>query len=116
MICPLVTFSRTALEDYGLDLSSDDASSFNDNEQSAGQEQPSNWPEQRLALLRQLIPAFAALEQEKKETARLGKPAGTYDDAFTVRNKDCRAIKLPWIFQGAPLSYNGAPRNIQGNQ
>ena len=26
-----------------------------------------------------------------------------------------RAVKLPWIFPGAPLSFNGAPGNIQGN-
>ena len=24
-------------------------------------------------------------------------------------------IKLPWIFPGAPLTFNGAPENIQGN-
>ena len=29
-------------------------------------------------------------------------------------NKD-RAVKLPWIFLGAPLTFNGASRNIQGN-
>ena len=27
----------------------------------------------------------------------------------------CRAAKLPWIFLGAPLNFNGAPGNIQGN-
>ena len=26
-----------------------------------------------------------------------------------------RAVKLPWIFPGAPLKVNGAPGNIQGN-
>ena len=26
-----------------------------------------------------------------------------------------RAVKLPWIFPGAPLTFNGAPGNIQGN-
>ena len=26
-----------------------------------------------------------------------------------------RAVKLPWIFLGAPLIFNGAPGNIQGN-
>ena len=25
-----------------------------------------------------------------------------------------KAVKLPWIFPGAPLSFNGAPGNIQG--
>ena len=24
-------------------------------------------------------------------------------------------VKLPWIFPGAPLNFNGAPGNIQGN-
>ena len=24
-------------------------------------------------------------------------------------------VKLPWIFPGAPLKINGAPRKIQGN-
>ena len=27
----------------------------------------------------------------------------------------CSAVKLPWIFPGAPLNFNGAPGNIQGN-
>ena len=27
----------------------------------------------------------------------------------------CRALKLPWIFPGAPLIFNGATGNIQGN-
>ena len=26
-----------------------------------------------------------------------------------------RAVKLPWIFLAAPLTFNGAPGNIQGN-
>ena len=26
-----------------------------------------------------------------------------------------RAVKLPWIFLGAPLIFNGAPANIQGS-
>ena len=26
-----------------------------------------------------------------------------------------RVVKLPWIFPGAPLKFNGAPGNIQGN-
>ena len=26
-----------------------------------------------------------------------------------------RAVKLPWIFPGAPMKVNGAPWNIQGN-
>ena len=26
-----------------------------------------------------------------------------------------RAVKLPWIFLGAPLIFNGAPGNIKGN-
>ena len=25
------------------------------------------------------------------------------------------AVKLPWLFLGAPLTFNGAPGNIQGN-
>ena len=31
--------------------------------------------------------------------------------------QDCNpiAVKLPWIFQGTPLKFNGAPGNIQGN-
>ena len=26
-----------------------------------------------------------------------------------------RTVKLPWIFLGAPLTFNGAPGNIQGS-
>ena len=39
-------------------------------------------------------------------------------DPFIPHDQDlgsCRAVKLPWIFLGAPLTFNGAPRNIQGN-
>ena len=32
-----------------------------------------------------------------------------------ISHQHCRAVKLPWIFLGAPLNFNGAPRNIQGN-
>ena len=36
-----------------------------------------------------------------------------------ILGNDChgvyKAVKLPWIFPGAPLTFNGAPRNIQGN-
>ena len=31
------------------------------------------------------------------------------------RQVGCIPVKLPWIFRGAPLKFNGAPGNIQGN-
>ena len=34
---------------------------------------------------------------------------------FTVWSDVCRAVKLPWVFPGAPFTFNGAPGNIQGN-
>ena len=37
-----------------------------------------------------------------------------YKDCLS-RYKDAIHVKLPWIFLGAPLIFNGAHRNIQGN-
>ena len=34
---------------------------------------------------------------------------------YTTSSKHYIPVNLPWIFPGAPLNFNGDPRNIQGN-
>ena len=41
--------------------------------------------------------------------------AGTSPDIEIVHLEMCRGVKLHWIFTEAPLNFNGAPENIQGN-
>ena len=38
-----------------------------------------------------------------------------HNEKILLRPGVFSAVKLPWIFPGAPLTFNGAPGNIQGN-
>ena len=38
-----------------------------------------------------------------------------HEEQEELREAASRLGRLPWIFPGAPLTFNGAPGNIQGN-
>ena len=57
--------------------------------------------------------AKAPFRRGLKPTLRLETTPGYVRKLLTIRWDT--PVKLPWIFPGAPLIFNGAPWNIQGN-
>ena len=51
----------------------------------------------------------------KGVTLKTNFPTNLNSDGKIIFEMSPKAVKLPWIFPGAPLIFNGAPRNMQGN-
>ena len=55
-------------------------------------------------------------ETSPPTTMGMGRPVPTtYPAPIWRQYESRRAVKLPWIFPGPPLTFNGAPGNIQVN-